>query len=214
MGECVGRKKAVDEDDDDADLAAPLAGYVERPAAWESRAVSKKVQTILDSLEIPKIEAEARSTLCRWVHRADRLFAGDRGDILLTLRAIAESQGNGPDAILDPILRAVHSARRPEWQKRGLSFIEAFDSIDLRSLLRQMRELKCFTMSELSTYLAIAIRSRLWEIFGPDEAPAPPKKPPAKRKTDRPSWATERTWDDVIALRKPRKKKQPARMAA
>jgi hypothetical protein len=177
----VGRKKAVDGDDEDT----PPAGYVAPPPAWESRAVSKNVQTILDSLEIPKIDPEARSTLQRWVHRADRLFAGDRGDILLTLRAIAESEGNGPGAIMDPILCAVHSARRPEWQKLGLSFIEAFDSIDLRSLLRQMRDLKCFSKSELSTYLATAIRSRLWEIFGPDVVPVAPKakplpKPPLK----------------------------------
>jgi hypothetical protein len=207
----VGRKKAA-ADDEDEDEVAPPPGYVEPPAAWEKPSVAKKVQSILDSLEIPKIDPEARSTLQRWVHRADRLFDSDRGDILLTLRAIAESEGNGPDAIMDPILRAVHSARRPEWNGKGLSFIEAFDRIDLRSLLRQMLELKCFTKSELSTYLATAIRSRLSEIFGPDEVSAPPKKPPVRRSTVRPKGVSERSWNDVLALRK-RKPKLGVRAA-
>ena len=176
----MGRKREDDDDD-----VAPPRGYVEPRPAWESAPVSKKVDGILSALDIPKIDPAARSTLQRWVYRADKIFGGDRGDILLTLRAIAESEGNGPDAIVDPILRAVHSARRPEWLRRGLPFIEAFDSIDLRSLLRQMRDLKCFSKSELSTYLATAIRSRLWEIFGPDVVPVAPKakplpKPPLK----------------------------------
>lgn len=128
----------------------------------------------------------------RWVYRADESFGGHRGDILL--RAIVESEGNGPEALLEPILCAVHSVCRPEFTVKGLAFIEAFDRVDLRALLQQMRDLKCFTKSDLCTYFAAAIRSRLGEIFGPDEAPAPSKKPPAKRKTDRPSWATERTW--------------------
>ena len=119
---------------------------------------------------------------------------GHRGDILLTLRAIVDSEGNGPEALLEPILCAVHSVCRPDFTVKGLAFIEAFDRVDLRALLQQMRDLKCFTKSDLCTYFAAAIRSRLGEIFGPDEAPAPSKKPPAKRKTDRPSWATERTW--------------------
>jgi hypothetical protein len=43
---------------------------------------------------------------------------------------------------------------------KGLAFIESFDRIDLRALLQQMRDLKCFTKSDLSTYFAAAIRSR------------------------------------------------------
>jgi hypothetical protein len=34
------------------------------------------------------------------------------------------------------------------------------------------------------------------------------KKPAAKRKTDRPAWASERTWYDVLALRKSKKPRQ------
>jgi hypothetical protein len=49
--------------------------------------------------------------LQRWVYRADESFGGHRGDILLTLRAIVESEGNGPEALLEPILCAVHSDR-------------------------------------------------------------------------------------------------------
>ena len=98
--------------------------------------MSKKVDVILNALDIPKIDPEARSTLQRWVYRADKIFGGDRGDILLALRAIVESERNGPEALLEPILCAVHSACRPVWTNKGLAFIAAFDGIDLRSLLR------------------------------------------------------------------------------
>ena len=199
------RWQAIDDDDEDA----PPAGYVPPPPAWESRAVSKKVAVILEALDIPKIDPAARSTLQRWVYRADKIFGGDRGDILLTLRAIVESEGNGPEALLEPILCAVHSVCRPEFTVKGLAFIESFDRIDLRALLQQMRDLKCFTKSDLSTYFAAAIRSRLREILGaPEPASAPLKKPAAKRKTDRPAWASERTWYDVLALRKSKKPRQ------
>jgi hypothetical protein len=104
--------------------------------------ISKKVAVILEALDFPKIDPVARSTLQRWVYRADKYFGGDRGDILLTLRAIVESEGNGPDALLDPILRAVHSVCRPEWTNRGIDWIAAFDRIDLRALHQQMRDLK------------------------------------------------------------------------
>lgn len=148
----------------------------------------------------------------RWVYRADKIFGGDRGDILLTLRAIVESEGNGPEALLEPILCAVHSVCRPEFTVKGLAFIESFDRIDLRALLQQMRDLKCFTKSDLSTYFAAAIRSRLREILGaPEQAPVP-TKPPARRSTVRPKGVTERSWNDVLALRK-LKPKQPARAA-
>jgi hypothetical protein len=203
------RWQAIDDDDEDT----PPAGYVPPPPAWESRAVSKKVAVILEALDIPKIDPAARSTLQRWVYRADKIFGGDRGDILLTLRAIVESEGNGPEALLEPILCAVHSVCRPEFTVKGLAFIESFDRIDLRALLQQMRDLKCFTKSDLSTYFAAAIRSRLREILGvPAQVPAPPKKPPVGRSTVRPKDVSERSWSDVMALRK-RKPKQPARAA-
>lgn len=54
---------------------------------------------------------------------------------------------------------------------------------------------------------------KLREIFGRDQVPAPPKKPPAKRKTDRRSWATERSWNEVMALRK-RKPARPAQVSS
>ena len=68
MGASVGRKKAIDGDDEDT----PPAGYVAPPPAWESRAVSQKVAVILKALEIPKIDPAARSTVQRWVYRADK----------------------------------------------------------------------------------------------------------------------------------------------
>ena len=62
------RWQAIDDDDEDT----PPAGYVPPPPAWESRAVSKKVAVILEALDIPKIDPAARSTVQRWVYRADK----------------------------------------------------------------------------------------------------------------------------------------------
>jgi hypothetical protein len=66
---------------------------------------------------------------------------------------------------------------------------------------------KCFTRSDLGTYFAAAIRSRLREISAPTSC--------NRRFGDqrfRPKDVTERTWNDVLALRKQSKKK-PARRA-
>lgn len=64
------------------------------------------------------------------------------GHAIITLRAIVESDGNERElrsetiwAVSDCILA------RPDWAGRGLEFIEAFDSIDLRALRRQAKDI-------------------------------------------------------------------------
>jgi hypothetical protein len=42
---------------------------VARPALWESEAVAKQLQDILDALEVPPIDAEARGVFQRILHR-------------------------------------------------------------------------------------------------------------------------------------------------
>lgn len=163
-------------DDDDG-----VAARVPLLSAWERKPVANEVRKLLDSLEIEAIDREARSTLQRWIYRADKYSIGDRGTIILALRAITESEGNGPDALLDPILRAVHSSCRPQWTGLGVGFIAGFDAVDLKGLLDRMVGLKCFDRYSLYQHYALALRGRLWEIFGPDIAPEPVKvKPPAK----------------------------------
>ena len=140
------------------------------PEPWECEAVADEVREILRALEIEKVDAQAQTTLQRWVYRADKLLGGDRGNIVLTLRAITESEGNGPDALLDPILCAVSAVCRPEFTRQGVAFIAAFDTIDLRSLYRTMRDLRCFTRDDVSRFLTTAIQSRLCDVLGPCES--------------------------------------------
>jgi hypothetical protein len=150
-------------------MGRPPKPFKASPAyRWKSEAAADEVQKLFDALEIADVDAGVRYTLQRWVYRADKLFGGDRGNIILTLRCIVESTANGPEALLDPILSAVHSSCRPEWTRKGLDFIAAFDGIDLRALLDAMRGLRCFQPDELGTYLATALRSRLLDIFGSD----------------------------------------------
>ena len=135
-------------------------------APWHSKAVSDQVQEMLNALELTLVDADVFNTLARWVYRADKYFGGDRGTIIVALRCLAESDANGPKALTEPILRAVHAVCRPEWTCMGLAFVAAFDELDLRVLLRSMRDLRCFKPYELTNYLAIALRRRLEDTFG------------------------------------------------
>lgn len=152
------------------------------PQPWESKAVADEVQRLLNDLDIADADPAVRHTLQRWVYRADKLFAGDRGDIVLTLRCITESEGNGVDALLEPILCAVSLVCSPEFARHGVAFIAAFDKVDLRGLLQTMTGLRCFRRDELASYLAVALRSRVQDILGTDiAADAAPKAKRVKR---------------------------------
>jgi hypothetical protein len=138
----------------------------------ESEAIAKEVQTILEALDTPPVDAETHSMFCGWLHLRRKFpdillnepySAEDQ--IVLVCRAISESNGNG-DALIEPIVRAVVSCLRPEWTSKGLAFIEAFDQIPLRETLRSLEAL---FGEKGAGHLPEVLRRKLWQIFGPDD---------------------------------------------
>jgi hypothetical protein len=77
----------------------------------------------------------------------------------------------------------------------GLAWIEAFDQVKLTTLLADMRDLDLFSEQSIGHYFSIALRNKLWAIFGPDVAkPAPvraakgvKRKAQPKRPADQPA---------------------------
>jgi hypothetical protein len=76
------------------------------PAQWESETVAKQLQDVLDALEVPQLDPEARRTLQRLMHRNEKYGGDGRGHVILVLRCILESTGN-EDALVEPIVHAV-----------------------------------------------------------------------------------------------------------
>jgi hypothetical protein len=190
----VGRPRLVEDDDED-DLPPP-PGSVEKPPAWDCRAIAKQVQAVLDAVEAPQIDRETRLTLQRYLYRRNRygaMFRDDdfgtdgRGYITLLLRTILESEGN-QGAVIEPIVSAVASSMRTIWIRRGVEWIAAFDRIPLVDILNKLRELDLFPENELWHHYAMGIERRLWRIFGPDVVPAAPKpkKPRVVKRAPRP----------------------------
>jgi hypothetical protein len=143
---------------------------VSTPAFWESEAVSRQLQNILDALEVPLIDAQARRMLQKLLHRHDKFLGGDgSGHVTLLIRTILESEGN-QDALIEPIVSAVSLCMRPEWTKKGLAWIEAFDKIPLTAILQCMRGLDLFAEKTLGHYYAIAVRNKLAAILEPADA--------------------------------------------
>lgn len=187
----MARRRADDDDDGDR----PPPGYIEPPAAWECDNIAKQLHKILEALEAPPIDKATRSTLQRYLYRRQKYghhFSGDgfgsdgRGYVTILVRTIIESTGN-QNALVEPVVAAVASCMRPAWVKKGGGWIEAFDTIPLMSILTTMRSLQIFSEKSIGNYLAIAVKNRLWAIFGPDVVPVaqPAKakripKPPAK----------------------------------
>jgi hypothetical protein len=70
------------------------------------------------------------------------LAAHGEEHFVMLIRTIAESEGNAR-ALVAPILYGVSDvmAAFPSWPDKGLDWIEAFDAIDLQSLLRLARPL-------------------------------------------------------------------------
>jgi hypothetical protein len=121
--DCMGRRK----NEDDDDIEEPGL-HVTKAPGWETETVSQKVQSVLDSLEITKIDPEVRKTLQRQLYRKDKyLGGGGRGEITLLLRTIVESEGN-QDALIESIVSAVAMCMVPQWTNLGLAWIEAFDA--------------------------------------------------------------------------------------
>lgn len=148
---------------------------------WESKAFAKRVQEILDALEVPQVDNAVRLYFQRSLYVSDHLGLGGREKIILLIRTILESEGN-EDALIEPIVHAVSFCMKKEWTDLGLAWIEAFDKIKLTEVLRTMRSLDLFAEKNLSYYLGISLRNKLWPILEPlVRKPAPPVR--AKRKS-------------------------------
>jgi hypothetical protein len=205
----VGRPRLVEDDDED-DLPPP-PGSVEKPPAWDCRAIAKQVQAVLDAVEAPQIDRETRLTLQRYLYRRNRYGAMFRDDdfgsdgsgyITLLCRTILESEGN-QNALIEPIVSAVAGSMRTIWIRKGVGFIAAFDQIPLLDILNKLRELNLFTEKEIAHHYEIGIERRLWRIFGPDVVPELPKakapKPPRAAKQIRASRPLKRPASQMAA---------------
>ena len=144
------------------------------PMPWDKAVIAKQVQEILVAVEAPPVDdAEVRRTLQRVLYRSDQFGGDGRGEVTLLIRTITESTGN-EDALVEPIVSAVRMCMRPEWTGLGLKWIESFDKIPLSAILQTMRSLDLFSEQSIGHYFSIALRNKLWGIFGPDVAkPAP-----------------------------------------
>jgi hypothetical protein len=78
--------------------------------------------------------------------RLEKLIAR-RGPETLTLpiRAMIESEGD-QGAMIEPVIGAVEQVMiwRPKWPERGLSWIEAFDSVPVQGIVAVMRDQDLF----------------------------------------------------------------------
>jgi hypothetical protein len=197
----VGRPRLVEDDDDD-DMPPPPGVVSEDRMPWErTDRFAKEVEKILASVEAPAVDAQVHLTLQKHLYRSGIFGTDGRGHVTLLIRTIIESENNG-DGLIEPIVSAVSACMRPEWTGRGLKWIEAFDQIPLVDILTKLRDLDLFPEKELEQHYAMGIQRRLWRIFGPDVVPKPVK---VKRpKMTRPSGISERSWNDVLALKKPK----------
>jgi hypothetical protein len=199
------KRKAVDDDDgDDLDDAPAPPGCAAPQEPHEHGEYVRRLQKILDAIEIQEIDRDARLYLQRILRRYDFLRKIDEKrfptkgeeEVTFLLRTVFESN-NGASALTLPILRAVSGCMRQEWTGKGLKFIEAFDHVDLVGLHSTLCDLG------LEDQLDRAIQRKLWKIFGPDELPkAEPVKVKPRPKMARPAGISERSWNDVLALRK------------
>jgi hypothetical protein len=175
------------------------------PEPHERPEYAARLQVILDAVEIDDIPKDVRLYLQKILQRCDRLRSFDpqrfiaRGEeeVTLLLRTVFESS-NGAAPLTLPILMAVSNCMRPVWVDRGLAWIEAFDHIDLATLYATLIELG------LSDQIDRALFKKLEDILGPPvvSAPPPQKTPPSRRAIVRPKDISERTWNEVMALRK------------
>ncbi|PSO30528.1 hypothetical protein [Bradyrhizobium sp. MOS002] len=147
---------------------------------WEAAAVAAKLQGLLNAMDVPLIDAGARKTLQKILYRWDHYEGGTGSErVTLLIRTILESDGN-ENALVEPIVSAVHGAMRPEWTDRGLAWIEAFDALPLVQTLETMRALELFSEQSLARYLGMALTNKLARMF------APPPVPPKARKAQPP----------------------------
>jgi hypothetical protein len=183
------------------------------PEPYDRPEYAERLRVITDALEIGDLAKDVKLYCQKILRRCDLLRATDakrfpttgEETVTLLLRAIAETT-SGTAALKLPILKAVSSCLRPAWVAKGLALLEAFDQIELIGLHTTLTELG------LSDQLDRALFKKLTDILGPPVMTLPPKKPPVRRAMVRPKDVSERTWSEVIALYKPKKRR--AKVAA
>jgi hypothetical protein len=212
----MGRKQAVDDDDDDLPprLGRPPAPERYGPPrldAHERPEYVRRLQAILDAVEITDLGRDERLYLQKIIRRYDMLHCFDKSrfpnqgseQVTHLLRLVFESS-NGVTALKLPILRAVSDCMYPVWIEKGLAFVEALDHVDLVALHDTLRELV------LEDQLARALRRKLEAILGPPISSQPETKTPA-RKMVKPPTVSQEAWDDVIQIQKLGRKKTAER---
>jgi hypothetical protein len=180
------------------------------PEPYERREYRDRLQVIVDALEIGALNKDVALYLQMLLRRHDLLRASNAkrfpttGEeaVTLLLRTVFETT-NGAKALTLPILKAVSTCLHPVWVAKGLALLETFDRVDLVGLHATLIDLG------LADQLDRALRHKLVQILGPPIVPEAPKKTLARSKTARPAWASEASWNDVLALGK-RKPKRPA----
>jgi hypothetical protein len=148
---------------------------------WETDELAAEVRGILAAIDAPPANDQVMFEFQKTLHRS-RMFDEDgHGKIILTCRCILESQGN-EDAFSEPFVSAVLSAAgSTEFADRGLELIEAFDQIRLVEILKTMRSLEFFRISEAESALRQIVRNKLRRILFPPQ-PEPVKAPSGKER--------------------------------
>ena len=106
-------------------------------------------------------ETTAKATL------ADILAQHGEQHFVLLIRTIVESEGNAR-ALVAPIIWAVSDIMLafPGWPSSGLAWIEAFDAIELQSLLRLARPLCNVSKQKSRAAIGGMLVQRLQPVFG------------------------------------------------
>ncbi|MGY4193372.1 hypothetical protein [Bradyrhizobium sp. USDA 4520] len=143
------------------------------------RTSAETLDRLLVDLEAGQVDDPTRRRLIRliYLHGAEHA--------ILLMRAILESEGNGPAALAEPIVTAVSwvMSRHPQWPAKGLAWIEAFDGIPLVSILETIRSLEAFEERHLAGHLQASITNRLRRVLDPPLVPPKPKRAYTKRAT-------------------------------
>jgi hypothetical protein len=131
-----------------------------RPMPLESSATATQPREILDALEVPPIDAQVRLTLQRQLYRSEKFGGGGRGDIMLQIRTITETEGN-QNALVEPIISAVSMSMRPEWTGLGLKWTASFDKFPLTAIPQTMRASTCSARSQSGTTIPSSSATKL-----------------------------------------------------
>jgi hypothetical protein len=171
---------------------------------WQSATIARAVQAIIDSFDdAPPINADVRYLLQRTYYRREQFGGGGAGLVTMILRCILESAGNA-DAIAEPAIIEAVSTCVSSGLPQDMRLLEAFDQLNLLSILNTMRSLNLFQETSLGHYMGMSLRNKLAAILElPVDKPKPTKKRAGPRWI-RPPGISDEAWAGVIATRRAR----------